>query len=280
MSETAAAASPAGSVDAPFPRKVWKPGGARTTILSFLFLILLPFYISLPAMLYMRVVNQLWDDAAGLVLTAVAFTIVMALILFDLMLSLRARVELGDHAVRLNLPAGRGPTPMLRYVSSEIPYAEIERVEMRREIYGNALTPVLLRGARIVTRDGQLVRLGYVPENEDDSALPYIAIAEDIAARAGQTVIDRGSVRRTVTNKMLGLVTPASANEPIDDVTIGKLNARHRHLTVVLVGWLAGLVAMGIVIDLLDQGNAWSNLAPSAQAVAEKPKPAPSKPQR
>ena len=49
------------------PREVFKASGARTTILSFVFLLLLPFYVSLPAMMWMRVKNGLWDDAAGLV---------------------------------------------------------------------------------------------------------------------------------------------------------------------------------------------------------------------
>lgn len=263
------------------PREVFKASGARTTILSFVFLLLLPFYVSLPAMMWMRVKNGLWDDAAGLVLTAVAFTILIGLVFIELVYSLRARVELGDQAVRFTLPAGRGPTPMVRYASAEVPYSEIERVETRREIYGSALVPVMLKGARIVTKDGRMHRLGYVTETDQDAALPYVVIAEHIAARAGQKVVDRGSVRRTVRQKMLGIKAVDDPGAPIDDALVEDLNARHRHLMRVLVGALLALVIAGISIDVLDEKGAWTSLAPSI-AQPEKPGPAkaPAKPQR
>lgn len=263
------------------PSEVFKASGARTTILSFVFLLLLPFYVSLPAMMWMRVKNGLWDDAAGLVLTAIAFTFLIGLVFIELVYSLRARVELGDTSVRFTLPAGRGPTPMVRYASAEVPYSEIERVETRREIYGNALVPVMLKGARIVTKDGRMHRLGYVTETDQDAALPCVVIAERIAARAGQKVVDRGSVRRTVRQKMLGIKAIDDPNAPIDEQLVNDLNARHRHLMRVLVGSLLALVIVGITIDVLDEQGAWSSLAPSI-GQPEKPAPAktPAKPQR
>lgn len=247
------------------PREVFKPGGVRTTILSFVFLLLLPFYVSLPAMMWMRVRHDQWDDAAGLVLTAVAFTIVIGLVFIELVYSLRARVELGGSSVRFTLPAGRGPTPMLRYASAEVPYADIERIETRREIYGSALVPVMLKGARIVTRDGRMHRLGYVTEMDQDAALPYSVIAEHIAARAGQKVVDRGSVRRTVRQKMLGIKALDDPNAPIDAALVEDLNLRHRYLMRVLVGCLVAMILAGIAIDLLDERNGWVSLAPSIE---------------
>ncbi len=255
------------------PREVFKASGARTTILSFVFLLLLPFYVSLPAMMWMRVKNGLWDDAAGLVLTAIAFTFLIGLVFIELVYSLRARVELGDTAVRFTLPAGRGPTPMVRYASAEVPYSEIERVETRREIYGNALVPVMLKGARIITRDGRMHRLGYVTETDQDAALPYVVIAEHIAARAGQKVVDRGSVRRTVRQKMLGIKAVDDPNAPIDDELVSDLNVRHRHLMRVLVGSLVALVVVGITIDVLDEKGAWLGSQPASGRM-EKPAPA------
>jgi hypothetical protein len=211
----------------------------------------------------MRVRNGLWDDAAGLALTAIAFTIIIGLVLMELVYSLRARVELGDTSVRFTLPAGRGPTPMLRYATAEVPYGDIERVETRREIYGSALVAVMLKGARIVTRDGRMHRLGYVPEMDQDAALPYVAIAEQIAARAGHKLVDRGSVRRTVRQKMLGIRAVDDPNAPIDDDLVEDINRRHRDLVRLLVGGLVALVAAGIAIDILDESGAWGSLTPS-----------------
>lgn len=281
-----AAATGATAVSGGRGRAVFKAGGGRTTILSFLFLILLPFFVSLPAMLYMRAVNGLWDDAAGLLVTALAFTVVMTLLFFELMFSLRARVELGDASVKLRLPSGRGPTPMLRYMKADIPYGDIDRIETRREIYGGTLAPVVLKGARIVTRDGATHRLGYVTEADQDAALPFIVIAEDIARRAGCKVIERGNVRRAVHQKFFGIRAVDDPQATVDERTIAAFNARHRQLMRGLVGGLVLLVVTGITIDLLDEKAAWRDLVttgkPAPHAAAEKPQPdkTPAKPAR
>lgn len=283
MSEAAATSS----VPAPVKRerRVFKAGGGRTTILAFLFLILLPFYASLPAMLAMRAKNGLLDDAAGLLLTALAFTVVMVLLFIELMFSLRARVELGENTVKLSLPSGRGATPMLRYFKSEIPYGDIERVETRREIYGSRWVPVMLRGARIITKDGTAHRLGYVTENEQDAALPYIVIAEDVATRAGKKMIDTGNVRRAVHQKFFRIKATDDPNAPITQAAIDVLNASHRQFMRGLIGLLVLLVAVGITIDVLDERKAWGSLAPSikpAPGPAQQTSPAktPAKPAR
>ena len=98
----------------------------------------------------------------------------MALLGVQLYQSLRSRVELGDTAVRITLPQGSGATPMLRFVNTEIPYDQIEAVETRRVLFGNAMAPVLLRATRLRTKDGQHVRLGNVNEDNVDAgpALP------------------------------------------------------------------------------------------------------------
>ena len=177
--------------------------GGRKTLFCFLFLILLPFFISLPAMLFMRLKNGLWQDTIGLAIIATGFTIIMFLIVIELMFSLRARVHLGEDSVRMTLPSGRGPTPMLRYRSYDIPYDDIHSVETRREIYGGALVPMLLQGARVQTKDGKAIPLGYVSEKCIDPCFPYPEIARKIAERARLPMIDRGHVRRSLRHKML-----------------------------------------------------------------------------
>ncbi len=66
---------------------IYRASSGRKTVFSFLFLILLPFFISLPAMFIMRLQNGLVSDAIGHAIMAVAFTLLMILILYELIFS-------------------------------------------------------------------------------------------------------------------------------------------------------------------------------------------------
>ena len=165
-------------------RKVYEAGGGRKLALSLAFLILLPFYASLPAMLIERLIHGLWLDTIGLMIFSAIFTGLMALLGVQLYQSLRSRVEFGDTAVRITLPQGSGATPMLRFVNRDIPYKDIEAVETRRVLFGKTMTPVLLRATRLRTKDGGHVRLGNVNEDNVDAALPFPEIGARIAERA------------------------------------------------------------------------------------------------
>lgn len=223
--------------------------GARKTLFCFLFLLLLPFFVSLPAMLYMRIKNGLWQDTVGLAILATGFAIIMFLILIELIFSLRARVHLGDESVKMTLPSGRGPTPMLRYRTHDIPYDQIQTVETRREIYGGSVIPFLLQGARLHTKDGKTIPLGYVAEQCIDPCLPYPEIARKIADRARLPMIDRGHVRRSFRHKILGLKSP-NAEALVDDAQIASLNRSHSNMVLGLVSAVLVLMAIGIVDDM------------------------------
>ena len=163
-------------------------------------------------MLFWRISQGHWHGTLGLVVLAAAFTFIMFLIVIELMHSLMARIELGDKSVKLTLPSGRGPTPMIRYKTREIPYSDIKAIETRREIYGGSVAPVLLKGARLILKDDTPVKLGYVSEADSDPSFPYPDIAHQIAERAGVAVIDRGNVRRSAQKKFLGLKRRSSAS--------------------------------------------------------------------
>jgi hypothetical protein len=235
-------------------RTVYAASGGRKTFFSFVFLILLPFFASLPAMIYLRVKNGLFFDAVGLGIVAAAFTILMFLIVIELLFSLRARVELGETSVKMTLPSGRGPTPMLRYRSYEIPYDDVQAVETRREIYGGSLVPVLLKGARLITKDGKAVQIGYVSEANVDPCFPYPEIARKIAERARLPLIDRGNVRRSFRRKFFG-IKGSRVNEvdAVDEAQIEELNRSHHNVVMGLVGALAVLIVIGIVDDLASE---------------------------
>lgn len=224
----------------------------RTTIFCLVFLLLLPFFASLPAMIGMRASAGVLGDNLGLLVLAAVFTALMFLVFVEMMFSIRTRVHLGREKVRMTLPAGRGPTPMLRYRSYEFPYDQVDTVETRREIYGGALTPVLMKGARVTLKDGSLVPLGYVSEADGDPVFPYDEIARKIAERARLPLIDRGAVRRSVRSKMLGVKATDAENTLIDDAGIARLNASHNTFMLAIIGIVLILMLIGIAQDFAD----------------------------
>ena len=235
-------------------RMVYEAGAGRKTALSLAFLILLPFYASLPAMLARRLVHGLWFDTIGLILFSALFTGLMALLGVQLYLSVRSRVELGETAVRITLPqGGGGATPMLHFLNKEIAYDKIAAVETRSVLFGNAMAPVLLRATRLALKDGEHVRLGNVNEDNVDSALPFPEIGAKIAQRAGVDVVDAGTVRRSIEKpvlKFFGRKTPAEMSPTLSDVEMAEIKTRHVRAMKYLVVVMAVLVVAGIAIDV------------------------------
>jgi len=234
-------------------RTVYESGAGRKLAFSFVFLLLLPFFVSLPPMLYWRLSQGHWLGTIGLMILAAGFAFIMLLVIIELMHSLRARIEFGDKSVKMTLPSGRGPTPVLRYATHDIPYDHIQAVETRREIYGGSIAPVLLKGARLILKDGSAVRLGYVSEANTDPCFPFPEIARQIAERAGLTVNDRGNVRRSIQKKFLGLKKEIVDEEegPVEEAEIEALNKSH-HRWVMRLIWLLGvLIVLGIAVDII-----------------------------
>ncbi|MCL4768287.1 MAG: hypothetical protein KJZ80_18865 [Hyphomicrobiaceae bacterium] len=255
-------------------RRVYQAGATRKTLLSIAFLLLLPFFASLPAMVYQRITHQLWADMLGFAIFAAAFVCVMLLVAFELIHSIRSRVEIGESAVRLTLPAARGiAMPKLFYRKQEIPFSSIDTVESRREVYGGTLAPVMLRGARIVTKTGDKIPLGYVSEANIDPMLPVPEIASEIAKRAGLELVDRGTVRREVGKKLRGIKASDDAGGALTEADIAVLNRRHNNVVLALCGALFLLVAGGLLLDIssttLDRGER------AHQLVQEAAKPSP-----
>jgi hypothetical protein len=230
-------------------RLIYGASFARTFVFSMVFLLLLPFFASMPMMIGMRASNGLLADNWGLVVLALVFAALMFLILVELIFSIRTRVDLGPEKVRMTLPSGRGPTPMLRYRSHEFGYDQVQSVETRREIYGGAVVPMLLKGARVNLKDGQVISLGYLSEANTDSAFPYPEIAGRIAERARLPLIDRGSVRRSVRSKFLGLKAAGTADDTVSEQEIESLNSRHNVFMMFLIGVFLVLIALGLVED-------------------------------
>ena len=237
-----------------FERTVYEAGFGRKFFLSLAFLVLLPFFASLPAMLVSRLIHGLWFDTIGLILFSSLFALLMSLLAVQLYQSLRSRVELGDTSVKLTLPQGGGATPMLRFVETEIPYDQIDRIETRCVLFGRTWAPVLLRATRIVTKDGRNVRLGNVNEDNVDSALPFPEIGAKLAERAGVGIVDGGLVRRSIQRRVLGFIgrkTPLEDSPAVTDAEMAAINGHHARAMRYLVIVMAVLVVGGIAVDVV-----------------------------
>ncbi|HXF53818.1 MAG TPA: hypothetical protein VNK52_06815 [Hyphomicrobiaceae bacterium] len=237
---------------------VYQAGGLRKVILAFVFLLLLPFFVSLPVMLYQRLAKGALADTWGLIVLAAGFTLVMLFLLFELIYSIRARIMLGENGIRLSVPAGRFGMPALVYRRAEIPYSEIASVETRCEIYGGAIAPVLMRQVRVVTKSGEQHSLGYVSEADTDPLFPLKDIAECLCRNCGVQLVERESVRRPTRRLFMGLAEE-SGNVPVTSDMVAQLNRNHNRFMLGLVGVMVALLAAGIIIDFstaeIDRGE-------------------------
>lgn len=222
-------------------------GGGRKTFFSLVFIVLLPFFVSVPVMLFQRITKGVWLDTWGLVVIAVLFCALMLLIFFELMFSLRAYVDIGAESVSFTLPErGGGVVPLFFYKSRNIPYSEIQAVETRREVYGNIVAPMMMRTVRLVLKTGERITLGYANDADDDPRFPFPQIGLQIAERAGVPYLDKGNVLRRLHRKMLGI---AQSERESEEAEISELNRRHgRFLTLLVIG-LCLVLATGIALD-------------------------------
>lgn len=235
------------------PEKTYyESGGGRKTFYALTFIVLLPFFVSLPIMLTQRIMKGVWLDTWGLMVLAVGFTLVMVLVLFELVFSLRAKVDLGSKAVALTLPrAGGGLTPTLFYQTRTILYEDIAAVQTYCDCYGGSVAPVVLRGTRLILKTGERIPLGFVNDVDDDPRFPFKTIARQIASRAGLEIIDLGHVKYALHQRMFGGVATAAAIPPED---VKNINRGHNWFLIGVVVVLALLLLLGIANDFWQSG--------------------------
>jgi hypothetical protein len=255
----------------PLERDVYQVGGGAKTALSLGFLLLLPFFASLPMMLYQRMVKGLWHDTAGLAVMGLGLTIIMGLLLVNLLRALLSKVEIGDKTVRLTLPSHLGAIPTLFYTTNTVAYDQIAAVEMRREVYGNGLAPVLVRGARLKLKDGTTVLLGHMDEAEADATFPVPTIAHQVARKAGLTVVETGSVYRRVAKKVFGIKPSDAELVPIADGDTVRLRSAHKRWMMGLAAAMVILLGLGIVHDVMNANVDTGERASAATQAAKQP---------
>ena len=100
---------------------VYETGEGRRAILSFVFLVLLPFLVSIPVMILIRSYRGYWTDAASAGVLGVLFACWMLFLLVNIVSAFRTRIEIRDDKVLLSVPNWRGPNPGLKYTRARIP---------------------------------------------------------------------------------------------------------------------------------------------------------------
>jgi len=235
-------------------KKVYEASSGHRTVLGLVFLILLPFLVSVPVMFFKRSIHGLWGGALSAGILGIIFGAGMLFLFIQIMSAFRTRVELTDSAVKLRVPKWKGPNPGLKFVKREVPYDKISAVETRGEIYQAAKIPVLTRAASLVTSDGERVTLGYVNENEEDPDVHYPQIAEELAGRAGVPLKDVGKVDAGNQLKALRQGAPDWDAKPLSDEDFAEFRRRNHWLMFGLAMALVALTAVGMLIDVYRAG--------------------------
>lgn len=246
------------TVTATTGKTVYKASGGRKTALTLFLLLVMPFFISLPFIIGMRVSRGLISDSVPLIVAALVIGVSLALMLSHVIYSYRTRIELGDTGVKMTVPDWKGPTPGLRYVKHEIPYDQIARIETRGEVYRELAVPSMMRASTVLTKTGQRIHLGYSHETSEDPAIPVTEIAARIAERAGVEVREKESIRVGSQYKAMLKGTPAW--DTADDETEGHrrvtgddyaklIQSNHKYMFY-LAFVVMGLALIALVVDL------------------------------
>lgn len=252
-SEAARAPAPPAAV----PERIrYVTSGWRQGLFALALLIELPFLLGILHMLLRRVLDGIWIDVPGLAVIALGLAAVAVMLALELVYSVRARVKFGRAALSYTLPRNGGPTPLLRYTRADIPYHAIKNVELRSEVFGGKLAPVVLRGLVVRTKDNREYVLGHSREGFDDPAFPYAEIGHRLAQRAALQLLDQRTVwRRTRKERALGYISEFDTNSYLlDEAETESLNTGHRRLMLGLASALAALVLLGLLADFAAAG--------------------------
>ncbi len=243
-------------------RTYYECGGGRKTFYALALIILLPFFVSLPVMLAQRILKGVWLDTWGLAVIAVCFTLIIVLVLFELVFSLTAKVDIGREAVAITLPrAGGGLVPTLFYHSRTINYDDIAAVQSYCDCYGGTFAPVVLRGTRLILKTGERIPLGFVNDVDDDPRFPFATIANQIAERAGIGITDLGHVKYALHQRMFGGAASGAATMPPD--AVASINRGHGWFLMSIVVVVATLLLLGIGNDFWQVTADWGERAVS-----------------
>ncbi len=255
-SRNGAARAPAGPAATSPERVRYVTSEWRQGVFALALLIELAFLFGVFHMLLRRMLDGIWIDIPGLLVIALGLSAVAAMLALELLFSVRARVKFGRAAFSFTLPRNGGPAPLLRYTHADIPYHAIKNVELRSEVFGGKLAPVVLRGLVVRTKDNREYVLGHTRDGFDDPAFPFAQIGHQLAQRAALQMVDQRTVwRRTRRERAMGYISEFDTNSYVmDGVQTAQLNTGHRRLMLGLASAFAALVLLGLLADFSAAG--------------------------
>lgn len=242
---------------------VYRAGTGRKIALTVVLLLLLPFFVSLPMMILWRFREGQVTSAAILTVVAVLFALCLLFLLVTAIYSYRTRITVDDTALRYRGPTWTGgPTPGLRYVDRTIPLDRVGRLETRGEIYRAMAVPSLMTAARVVTKDGETLHLGYQHQTSEDPAFPIDDILAEISRRSGVPVTEAPGVRvASQTSAMLRGLPPWSEVEYLSEEQrqatadqYRRMRRKNHALMFTLAFVVIGLAAIAFVVEMGKSG--------------------------
>ncbi|MEO0620082.1 MAG: hypothetical protein AAFZ01_12500 [Pseudomonadota bacterium] len=234
--------------------RIYEAGEARRTILAFVFMVMLPFLISMPVMVILRGINGFWADAASATVLTALFGTWMLFLYINVQASFRSRVTVAPDTVEVATPRWRGPHPGIGYTKATVAFADIEKVQSRCEIYRAINVPVMTRATTLKLNDGRRVMLGYVNDNSPDPALDYPEIGRTIAEWADvpfETVppVDGGTQVRALLKG-----PPDWSRMPLSENALKRMRRDNRWFQTGIALALFGLAGAGLLYDLYRSG--------------------------
>ncbi len=229
---------------------IYKIGIGRQIVLWFILLLFLPFFISMPVMMFMRITHGQTSDAISLGIIFLLAFIAISFIILQILAAGRQKIAFHEDKVSLKLPTWRGPTPFGPTIEKDIAYSDIKAIEKRGEIYAFLGALGLREVSSLLTNDGSRHVLGYSTENEADAAIPYDDITNLIAERSGIEVTDIGTINAGTQMQAIFSNTPSWEEKSINAQDLNKIRARAKFLALLSIGVFIALVCIGIGIAI------------------------------
>ncbi|MGH1351779.1 MAG: hypothetical protein ACRBBN_13385 [Methyloligellaceae bacterium] len=228
----------------------YKVSIGRQIVLWFTFLLFLPFFISMPIMIFMRIAHGQYTDTISLGLIFILSFIGIMFIILQILAAGRQRIEIHNDKVKLKLPTWRGPTPTGPVIKTELTYADITAIEKRGEIYALMGVLGLREVSSIITADGKRYVLGYVTENEADAPVPYNKVTQHLSEKTGKPILHKGAVDGGTQIAAMFKGSPSWDTEPLQAQDVNTIRKRARRITLALIIlFLAGaLAALGLAL--------------------------------
>lgn len=234
--------------------KIYQASSGRKIALIVVFIGLLPFFISLPFMIYLRASKGFTYDAIILAFIMVLFALWLTFLGIHILSSLRTKIRLNELDAEFILPNWRGPLPLLPYRKISMTYDDVQKVEQRGEIYREAILPVMMRSSCIITQDGSRHILGYSKEMATDPAFPFSEISHEIAMRAGLPLSDLGTVLAGGQYKAAIKGPPDWDKPPLSPEVVQTAHRASQKFWWITVAIGAAFIVVGILIKLWSIG--------------------------